>query len=252
MNKKLLTTSLLTALTSTHAMASDEAIDPSDLTRVYTQAAFFVTSDADVRVSTMMTGSWSENIQFGGFAEANFGDTSADNNGDNFGFNYKNARIQYYQVSPLNNTLMPRVGFMVDAMHNDAIDMQVLSVGAMTMVNPKYTGNAMVFPNVNYTYGEILDETVDGYLLNLFATVPIGDSGSFIQIWPEYMDVSGDSVEMTSQLLNVMFSAPVKSNRSQWLMAKLEYGSSELTKGNSTLISGDSQLKAEIGMKWFF
>lgn len=252
MKKLLITTSILASLTASTVFADDEVIDPSDLTRVYTQAAVFITSDADVRLSTMATGSWNENIQFGGFAEANFGDTSVDGSGDSFGASYKNARIQYYQVSPLNNTLMPRVGFMVDAIHQDAIDMKVLSVGAVGMINPAYTGGTMIFPNANFTYGEILNETVDGYLLNLYATIPVGDGGSYIQAWPEYMNVSGDSVELESKKINVMFNAPVKSDRTQWLMTKLEYGSSELKQGSSVLSSSDNELKAEIGVKWFF
>lgn len=251
MKKLLITTTILASMTPS-AFATDEPIDPSDLTRVYTQAAVFVTSDADVRLSTMATGSWSENIQFGAFAEANFGDASDENSGDNFGTNYKNARIQYYQVSPLDNGLLPRAGFMVDGIHNDAIDMQVLSLGVLGMINPTYTGSAMVFPNVNYTYGEILNETVDGYLMNLFVTVPLGDSGSFVQVWPEYMDLSGDTVEMQSKKLNVMLNAPVRSDRKQWLMTKLEYGSSELKKGQSSLSAADNELKAEVGIKWFF
>jgi hypothetical protein len=51
---------------------------------------------------------------------------------------------------------------------------------------------------------------------------------------------------------NAMFNAPIKSNRTQWLMTKLEYGSADVVLPNGYEIEGDSELKAEIGVKWFF
>ncbi|WP_087016121.1 hypothetical protein [Thaumasiovibrio subtropicus] len=253
MKKLLLSASILAALSAAPVIAEDEMIDPSDLTRVYTQAAFFVTSDADVRMSSMFTGAWSENIQFAGFVEGNFGDASG-KDGDNFGINYKNGRAQYFQVHTTNNAYMPRAGFMLDAIHfnvKGAEDAMLGSVGAIGLINPAFTGGAMVFPNANYTFGEIMGESVDGFMLNLFATIPLGDGGAFVQAWPEYMNVSGDNIKAESTTYNVMFNAPIKSNRSQWLMTKLAYGNQDMTLGGEKL-EGDYELKAEIGVKWFF
>ncbi|OIQ26767.1 hypothetical protein [uncultured Vibrio sp.] len=250
MKKLLLTASILTAISGA-AFAEEELIDPSDLTRVYTQGAVFVTSDAEVRLSTMMTGAWSEDIQFAGFAEANFGHDEK----DDFGTSYQNARAQYFQVHALDNGVMPRAGFMVDAIHDRnpvGSDMSLLSAGAIGLINPAYTGGIMVFPNVNYTVGEMFDESVDGYMLNVFTTIPMGDSGAFVQAWPEYMNVSGDTVEMESTQFNVMLNAPVSSNRTQWLMTKLAYGSTEVKLNDAVIAEGNNELKAEIGMKWFF
>lgn len=257
MKKLFVTSSILAAISAPAFAEESEVIDPSDLTRVYTQAAVFVTSDADIRVSSMLTGAWSENTQFGGFVEAEFGDKDSADGKDTFGANYKKSRAQYFQVSGINNSLMPRVGFMADFIHhnNSAMgldDNTLMSVGAIGLINPAYTGGTMIFPNVNYTIGEVFGEKADGYMLNLFATVPVGDSGAFVQAWPEYLNVEGDEVAMESTAFNVMFNAPVSSQRDQWLMTKLQYASADITTPDGFTIEGDYELKAEIGMKWFF
>ena len=263
MKKQLLSLLLVIALSIPAFAEEEKIIDPSDLTRVYTQAAVFITSDADIRVSSMLTGAWSENTQFGGFVEAEFGDAESVPGKDSLGADYLGSRFQYYQVSGINNTLMPRVGFMLDVIHRNnehlsvAIDQDLdntllASGGVIGIINPEYTGGAMIFPNANYTMGELFGESAQGYLLNLFVTFPVGDAGAFIQAWPEYLNVSGDTVEMESIAFNVMFNAPIRSDRMQWLMTKLQYASADVTTPTGTTIEGDYQLKAEIGVKWFF
>lgn len=227
-----------------------DVIDPSDLTRVYTQAAVFVSSDADIRTSAMFTGAWSETVQFAGFIEANWGDRS-DSSSDRFGLDYKNGRVQYFQVHEVNVGLMPRIGGSVDYIHHNIKgqkDAQLLSLGTIGVINPDYTGDRiMMFPNVAYASGSINGDSVDGVMLNIFTTVQIGDTGSFFQFWPEYFSVSGKEVELDSMTYNLMFNAPMRQDRSQWLMTKLEYNNSKLNG-----IRQDKTLKAEIGMKWFF
>tara|TARA_Y100001956_G_scaffold81991_1_gene101265 strand:- start:2928 stop:3719 length:792 start_codon:yes stop_codon:yes gene_type:complete len=263
MKKTLLVTTLL-SLPSTPVFSDDsEVIDPSDLTRVYTQAALFVTSDADVRVSSMFTGAWSEDVQFAGFVEGNFGNDKAKQQGkDKFGIDYQKSRAQYFQVHAMDNPFMPRIGLSTDLIHQNGSagvlkdlgykDTTLLSLGAIGLINPQYTAGAMVFPNVAYTTGKVFGESADGYMLNLFVTQPIGDSGAFVQAWPEYFKVEGDTVEMESSSINVMFNAPIKSDRTQWLMTKLEYGSTDIVTPDGFEIDGDIELQAEIGVKWFF
>lgn len=242
---------VLSGLAALPALAEEEMIDPSDLTRVYTQAAVFVTSDADIRTSGMFTGAWSENIQFAGFIEANWGDRSAEK-GDNFGIDYKSGRAQYFQVHAIGDGqgFMPRAGFSVDYIHQDVRggkDAHLVAVGGIGLMNPKYTaGKAMVFPNVAYATGSINGEQVDGYMLNLFATVPVGNSGAFAMVWPEYFSVSGDTIELSSTTYNAMLNAPISKDRKTWLMTKLEYNSIDANGFRS-----DGDLKAEIGLKWF-
>lgn len=233
MKKNIIASSIFALLSSPLAYAEEsELIDPSDLTRVYTQAAAFVTSDADVRMSAMFTGAWTEDIQFAGFVEGAFGNDKAKQEGkDKFGIDYQRSRAQYFQVHAMNNTVLPRVGISTDLIHQNGSagalkglgfdDTTLFSIGAIGLINPQYTAGAMVFPNLAYTVGQVFGESADGYMANLFVTQQIGDSGAFIQAWPEYFKVEGDVVEMESRSFNIMFNAPIKSNRTQWLMTNL-------------------------------
>lgn len=233
---------------------ADEVIDPSDLTKVYTQAAVFVTSDADLRVSSMFTGAWTDSISFAGFVEGNIGNADK-GDGDQLGIDYLGGRAQYFQVHQLDNRLMPSAGFSTDLIHMKHAgldDTTLLSVGAIGLIHPSYTPGFMAFPNIAYTVGNVFGESADGFMLNLFATVPMGDSGAFLQVWPEYFSVSGDEVEMESKSINMMFNAPLKSNRTQWLMTKLEYNQTDIVMPRGVSVEGNPELKAEIGMKWFF
>ena len=242
---------VLGAFLCTNAYA-EEVIDPSDLTKVYTQAAVFVNSDADIRTAGMMTGAWSENIQFAGFIEANWGELNSDK-ADKFSLDYKSSRTQYFQVHAMGDQqgIFPRVGLSFDYIHQkvpNAKDAQLLSVGTIGVLNPTYTnGKFMLFPNVAYAVGDISGEQVDGVMLNLFATIPVSDSGAFIQAWPEYFSVSGDNVNLNSMTYNLMLNAPLKQDRTQWLMTKLEYNSIDMNG-----FKADGELTLEVGVKWFF
>ncbi|MDF2154605.1 hypothetical protein [Vibrio sp. CAU 1672] len=265
MKKTILTSGLLLAFSGAAFAESQEAetINPSDLTRVYTQAAVFLDSNADVRASGMWTGAWNDNIQFAGFAEGTFGNDKAKIEGKHkVGTDYQKGRAQYFQVHALNNSLMPRIGFSTDLIHQNGEagalkgsglkDTTLFSAGAIGLINPAYTFGAKVFPNVAYTTGQVFGESADGYMFNLFLTKEFGGSGSFIQFSPEYFKVEGDVVEMESSKLNFFISAPTRPDRSQWLMTRFEYGSADVVLPDGTAIDNDPELRVEIGMKWFF
>lgn len=60
----------------------------------------------------MLTGSWSDDIQFAGFVEGNFGNSRAKQDGkDKFGLNYQKSRAQYFQVHAIDNGLMLELAY---------------------------------------------------------------------------------------------------------------------------------------------
>ncbi|GAA4879451.1 hypothetical protein [Ferrimonas pelagia] len=245
---------LLAALAAPLSMAQAEEakeealIDPSDLTRVYTQAAVFVTSDANIRTSTMATGAWTDDIQFAGFVEAYWGDRK---NEDEFGMDYLNGRAQYFQVHGINNGVMPRIGFSTDFMHYSNVgakDSKIAAFGAIGLINPKFTGGKlMLFPNLAYATGSMGGEDVDGYAANLYATLPIGGQGAFIQFSPEFLSLSGDTLNIDTMTYNGFISAPINKGRTQWLMTKISHKSETINGFND-----EGDLTLEIGYKWFF
>ncbi|MEZ9629245.1 hypothetical protein AB4304_07030 [Vibrio breoganii] len=264
MMHKLLKITALTAasLIPTWVQADEETINPADLTQVYKQVALFVNSDADIRATAMITGAWSENIQFAGFMEGTFGNDNAKQDGEHkLGVDYQRGRTQYFQVHAMDNSLFPRVGFSADLIHmpgdagalqNSGLDDTLLfSAGAIGLINTQYTPGFMAFPNLAYTTGKVFGDSADGYMANLFITKQINDAGAFIQIWPEFIKTSGDVVEMQSYTTNILLNAPIKSDRTQWLLGKIEYGSADYVLPSGQEIKGPSELNLEIGVKFF-
>ncbi|WP_281544213.1 hypothetical protein [Grimontia sp. SpTr1] len=243
---------------SAHSVIAGEAdavINPDDLqdvTKINPQAALFVTSDSHIRASGIFSGQWSETAAFSGYAEGVFGNKQGENK---FDTDYLGGRAQYFQAHQLDNSLFPRLGFSFDLVHQKTQglpDTTLFSVGAVAAINKDYTPGFQLFPNVAFTTGEVFGESADGYLANLFLTAPIGDNGSFLLAWPEYFDVSGDTVELESKSLNVVFQSPAKSNFGQWFVTKLAYNETDLTLPSGLQIDGDGELAIEFGMKWYF
>ncbi|WP_434362940.1 hypothetical protein NF212_21100 [Parasalinivibrio latis] len=226
--------------------------DLQDVTKINPQAAVFLTSDADVRVSGMFSGQWSPTTQFAGFVEGVVGNADKENK---LGVDYLGGRGQYFQVHQFENDVVPRAGFSLDLVHqkNTGLDdTLLLSAGAVAKIDDRFTPGFQLFPNIAYTVGDVFGESADGYLANLFMTTPLGDNGAFVLAWPEYFNVSGDVVELESKSLNVVLHAPMKTNYSQWLVSKFEYNKSDITLPNGASLDKPAELKAEIGIKWYF
>ncbi|KGY10224.1 hypothetical protein [Vibrio sinaloensis] len=241
-----------TAFANEHSEAVINPDDLQDVTKINPQAAIFVTSESNVRVSGMFSGQWNEDIAFSGFAEGVIGNKNGENKFDS---DFLGGRAQYFQAHDLGNDVIPRAGFSLDLINQKTKGMKdttLFSVGAVAAVDSRFTPGFQMFPNLAYTTGEVFGEDVNGYLANLFFTTPIGDNGTFLLAWPEYFDVSGDTVEMESKSLNFLFQSPMKSNYSQWLVSKLAYNQTDLVLPNGTLIEGKGELTLEFGIKWYF
>jgi len=256
--KTILLTTLLSAMGTVHAHQEVEAVinpdDLQDVTKINPQASAFVTSDSDVRLTGIFSGQWKEGVNFSGYAEGIFGDKN-DTNGDSFGTDYLGGRAQYFQAHEINNSFMPRVGFSLDVIHQKTVgldDTALLSVGAVAAIDSRFTPGFQLFPNIAYTTGEVFGESADGYLANLFLTTPLGDNGAFLLAWPEYFNVSGDTVEMESKSVNFVFQVPARTDYAQWFVTKLTYNQTDVTLPSGTSIDGDGDLKLEFGMKWYF
>ncbi|PSU35777.1 hypothetical protein [Photobacterium lutimaris] len=253
--KALLLASLLSSYTMADTSDNEAVINPDDLqdvTKINPQAAFFVTSDSDVRVSGIFSGKWNDNTNFSGFAEGIFGDKYGE---DEFDTKYIGGRAQYFQAHGFDNSYIPRAGFSLDLVHKTqhGLDDTVLfSAGTVIAIDSRFTPGFQMFPNVAYTTGEVFGKSADGYLVNLFMTKPIGDNGAFMLAWPEYFDVSGSTVELESKSLNVIFQTPVKTNFGQWVVSKFSYNETNVTMPNGTKLKGDGELTLELGMKWYF
>ena len=224
-----------------------DVIDPSDLTRVFTMASIWLNSQQNVRATASWAGSWSEDQQFMGFVEGIWGDKDDE---DAWGTDLLNVRAQYFHVFETHAEALPKAGLSLDYMEEENGD-NLVAVGMLAMVPPSLTGGVQVFPNVAYMKGEVASTDVDGYMLNLYGTYPISSDGTFIQLWPEYISVSGDSVESESLTLSGLFSMPVNNDRSAWFNLRVDHATSETKLSFYKDRLNEKETVVTVGMKFF-
>ncbi len=224
-----------------------DVIDPSDLTRVFTMASIWLNSQQNLRATASWAGSWSEDHTFMGFVEGFWGDKE---NEDAWGTDLLNVRAQYFHVIDTHLDALPKTGFSIDYMEEENGD-SLAALGMLAMVPPSLTGGVQVFPNVAYMKGEVASTDVDGYMLNLYGTYPISNDGTFIQVWPEYISVSSDSIESESLTFSGLFSMPITGDRSTWFNLRLDHATKEtkLSFYNDRL--NEKETVVTVGVKFF-
>lgn len=242
------------ALSSSPAVA-EEVVDPGDMTKVYTQVGTSIDSDSNIRLLGSLSGSHSNGDNFLFYGDVVFGDT--DFHDEDYGTAYNNARLQYFHVTNTSLTSLPKVGFSIDAIHSRlpeikhvGDDMSIVSAGIVGMINPSYSGKFMLFPNLAYAKGEMYGESVDGVLANLFLTRRIAENRSYIGFFPEYMNVSGDSVSRESIKLKFQVGTPITDGQRLWLTATYEHQESTQAISNQDYGWSNSS-RVELGFKYY-
>lgn len=200
-----------------------QVIDPSDLTRVYTMVSGWVNSQNNVRATASWSGAWTESQHFMGFIEGYWGN---EDDADKWGTDLLNVRAQYFHVVSTDFSFAPKVGFSLDYIDNQG-DNNLTALGVLAMVPPRLTGNLQLFPNIAYMKGEAEGVDVDGYMFNLYGTYPIGSNGTYVQLWPEYINVSGTGVDSTSLTFSGLYAQPLNKLRTVWLNLRLDYANKE-------------------------
>lgn len=211
------------SITEEETTTTAQAIDPSDLTRVYTMASAWVNSQNNLRATAQWAGAWSETQSFMGFIEGYWGDKEDE---DKWGTDLLNVRAQYFHVVDTNMSMAPKLGVSLDYIDNEG-DNNLAAVGLLGMVPPSLTGKLQLFPNIAYMKGEAEGVDVDGYMLNFYGTYPIGSDGTFIQVWPEYIAVSGTGINSNSLTFSGLYSQPLNKLKTIWLNFRMDYATKE-------------------------
>ncbi|WP_295893811.1 hypothetical protein [uncultured Vibrio sp.] len=258
-NKKNLLALAIAGTTVASVNAEEATIDPSDVTNVYTQAAVMVGGNSDIKPVAMISGGYDNGHTFAFLGEATFGKDDKSDNADNqFGFKFKDARAQYFHVLNTGNTYLPKAGFSLDGITqtSSSMDTDLLAVGTLAAINPKYTPGFMMFPQVAYVNGEMdfkaLDykESVDGFSTALIMTRTLGDSGAFMLFYPEYQNLSGDNIDIEGYKLQLNINAPMTENRRWWLNTRFDYSQQTIDAGMLSVKTEESQ--AYLGVRYFF
>lgn len=201
----------------------DKTIDPSDLTRVYSMVSTWINTQNNFRATASWSGSWSENQQFMGFIEGYWGN---EDDTDKWGTDLLNVRAQYFHVIDTDLSYAPKLGLSVDYIDNQG-DNNLMALGILGLIPPQLTGKLQLFPNIAYMKGEAEGVDVDGYMLNLYGTYPIGTSGTYVQLWPEYISVSGIGIESNSLTFSGLYAQPLNAIRTAWLNLRIDYATKE-------------------------
>jgi hypothetical protein len=238
------------------ADATDNDIDPSDLTKVYTQAALMVSGNSNVMPVAMVSGGYNNGHQFALLAEAKFGSTG-DNADNEFGLEYGSSRFQYFQVADTGSSFMPRAGLSADYINvrSNQVDSDLLALGGVAAVSQQYTPGFMVFPLASYVYGQMdvggVKDDVDGLSVSIAASIPVGGNGAFLMLWPEYRKLSGTTIDTETITTKVILNAPLTNNKKWWINTRIELDNSHLKVAGSTL-ANQSHSDVYMGVRYFF
>ncbi|WP_227993080.1 porin family protein [Shewanella sp. YLB-07] len=186
---------------STSAVASEEVhVNPSDLTQVNTFISGSTSNEGDLNVMGGIAGQYSEGNNFIGLVEH----TSATKPSDDDRL-AQNTRLRYFQVFDVSEGVLPQIGFSVDYMkswkmsstEDASLGTDLIALGAIAKI--QISESISVFPNVAYVVGNAKagvnnsEFDLKGYQFNLFGSWELDDTGSYIVVQPQFMQLDIDS-----------------------------------------------------------
>ncbi|PMH37536.1 hypothetical protein BCU68_07940 [Vibrio sp. 10N.286.49.B3] len=242
------------------ALAEDsKAIDPADVTKVYTQAAVLFNGSSDIQLQGQVSGGMENGQQFALLGEATFADDNkvGNHNSNDFGTEYSNSRIQYFHVFEPGSTVVPKLGVSLDYINTRTeVKNDLLSIGGVAAINPAYTGGLLVFPRLGVMGGSmevngVKDSDLLGYSLGLITAKHIGTSGAYVSAVPEWQDVSGDSIEMQSLAVKFALNVPLNNSRTWWLNTRYDFTKTSMDV-NGIDAPSEWQTEAWIGVRHYF
>ncbi|MGF1759349.1 hypothetical protein L4D76_15685 [Photobacterium sagamiensis] len=256
MRKSILLTGLLALSYNNTLYANEESsIDPGDMTKVYTQVGASIDSDSNIKALGSLSGTYSNSDNFLLYGEAVFGDTHFHD--EDYGLDYSNTRLQYFQAKTTSISALPKIGFSADLIHSElpeiphyGDDMSIISLGTVAMISQEYTGKFMAFPNIAYTKGEMYGEDVDGYMSALYITHRISSNRAYVGLFPEYMSLSGGDIERESFKVKLLLATPITDTGRLWLTSTFEHQESKFTIADSNN-DWQNTSRVEMGLKYY-
>ncbi len=199
-----------------------EDVDPANLTKVKTQGqllGYRQDEDYGFKLMGSIGGSYSEKTQFMGMLEADF-----------MKGEYSSMRAQYFQAFTVDNEAFPRLGFSIDYIKPDGLNMDMKAVGLLAQVKSPWK-NVLFFPNVAYVNSKVGDNSFNGYQLNLYTSIYLNADGRYFMPHVAYTDI--DYARYAE--VNLIYGQPVSKNRRFWVVTKLEQDINIENYGKDTL-----------------
>jgi|GEM_PF-3518342 len=266
---KTIATLSLSAIAATVAMVAhaseDNSPDPSDLTKVNSFAFGTVDNDGTLKGMIGLAGAYSEGNNFIGLVEHG----SATKNNE-IGKKNQNSRVRYFQVLDTGLSGMPQAGFSVDYMKgwekSNGIGTDIVALGAIAKVTTPWE-SLSIFPNLAYVTGSAQgDDTegkvntdLEGYQVNLFGSLSIGDIGQYMVFQPQFMRLEGKSKDIDNQKLdaNVFkvktgYGQPISADGKWWIEASHTYTRTDMAIKHTKFAEKDHDHKFEVGISYYF
>lgn len=221
-----LTSLALLAFASSPVMAEKEVedVDPSDMTRAYTQLHVGANNQGSVKI----LGSLSYNYESGAAGMGSL-EATIDKEGD-----YSDSRFQYFHVYGTGSEFMPRVAGSIDI-----IDNSTFTTANLGLANAMTTGidGFTIYSRLGAVVGQysddfaelsgINDQGVTGGMAGVYFTYA-HQSGFFISAFPEYTSVTGEA-DLTNLKTTLTFGAPISEQKDKWLQFRFEDIQNEIT-----------------------
>lgn len=225
---------LLQTIFSPNIYGEEKGINPSNLTKVKTQGQLLTyTEEGEYGFKALASigGAYKSGSQFMGMVEADF-----------VGGEYSSMRAQYFQVFNTGNELLTDLGMSFDYIRPKGIDMDLKAIGLIGRVVSPWE-KVSFFPNVAYVQSDLMNNSYNGYQVNLYTSINIASNGSYLLPRIGYTDID------YSKYVNLDFvaSIPITNNRRLWAITKAE----KIINLEDT-VNLDNSLRLSIGMNYFF
>lgn len=229
MRKNNILLSVFLLMVPTLTVAGEEpknTIDPSDVTRAYTQAYIATSNKGDIKIS----GSLSYQFDGGSAAMVSLEGTM-DEHGD-----YKDSRGQYFHVFGTGSSFVPRIATSVDVIDNN--NFTTVALGAAGVISTPYDSFSLYFRGAGLA-GEykddgslaqqykLTDTNITGLNGALWAVWKPFADGTYVSISPEYTKMDG-SLEVETLKTSITAATPITESGDKWLQFKLEDIDSQL------------------------
>lgn len=230
MSTKIILLSAIVILAPTLVAAneqSSERVDPSDVTRAYSQAHIGTSNKGDVKAMGALS------YQFdGGTAAMVSLEATMDENGD-----YKDSRGQYFHVFGTGNDVMPRIATSLDVIDNN--DFTTAAFGAAAAITTPFD-SFNVYARGAGLMGEYKDDGALASKYNITDTDITGYNGAAWLVWkpfedgtyfslsPEYTKMDGN-LEADILKTSITAATPITDGGDKWLQFKYEDIDSDFT-----------------------
>ncbi|MCG9640549.1 hypothetical protein L1D22_11675 [Vibrio sp. Isolate34] len=206
-----------TLIASSHSVVFAEELDPSDLTKTFTQLSIGGSNKGDAKLMGSVSHILESGTALMGTLEA-----TVDQEGE-----YSDSRFQYYHVLNVDNSITPRWAGSLDIIDNSLFT--TANIGAATVFKTGLQGFD-IYARAGYVQGVysddfqsmmgINDDSNNGYMGGIYFSYA-ASNGMYVQYFPEYMKLNGDA-DFTNQKNTIQFGAPINDSKSVWMTFKYE------------------------------